>query len=57
MAALYHSTTFDPEKQALGTLYERIGEAIATNDMADLKGMYAVMDFKSPITEILDRLE
>ena len=57
MAALYHSSTFDPEKQALGQLYERIGEAIATHDMADLKGMYAVMDFKSPITEILDRLE
>lgn len=57
MAALYHSSEFDPEKQALGQLYERIGEAIATHDMADLKGMYSVMDFKSPITEILDRLE
>jgi hypothetical protein len=57
MAALYHSSEFDPEKQALGTLYERIGEAIATHDIAELKGMYAVMDFKSPISEILDRLE
>ena len=57
MAALYHADSFDADKKALGQLYERIGEDIATDDLSDLEGLYKVMDFKSPIAEILERLE
>jgi hypothetical protein len=57
MAALYHADSFDADKRALGELYSRIGEDIAGDDLSDLEGLYKVMDFKSPIAEILERLE
>jgi hypothetical protein len=55
--ALYHLSTFDPEKHALAELYQRIAEAIASDDTPELTGLYKVMDFNSPISEILERLE
>lgn len=57
LASLHLSSSFDAEKQALSELYGRIGDAIATNDKADLEGLYAVIDYNSPIVEILDKLE
>ena len=56
-ATVYHLSTFDPEKHALGELYQRIAEAIDLDDTPELEALYKVMDFNSPITEILDRLE
>lgn len=57
LAAMYHLDTFDAEKHALGEIYQRIAEAIDTDDIPDLEGLYSVMDFNSPMSEILDRLE
>ena len=57
MAALYHESSFDAEKRALGELYSRIAESIHFDNIVELTELYQVMDFKSPIQEILEKLE
>lgn len=57
LASLYLTESFDADKKALGEIYERIGESIEIGDIAELASLYKVMDFNSPMAEILERLE
>lgn len=57
LASLYLTESFDADKKALGTIYERIAEAIELDDLDELRALYKVMDFNSPMTDILEKLE
>lgn len=57
LAASYHEGSFDAEKQALGQIYHGLADAIENGDITELDELYKVIDFNSPMSEILERLE
>lgn len=57
MAAMYHSTSFNEDKQLLAQIYTRIADLIEDDDMVELTEGYASMDFNDPLDQILEALE
>lgn len=57
MAASYHTSRFDDDKQLLGQIYTRIADLIEDNDMDELATAYATIDFNDPLDAIMDKLE
>jgi len=56
-AGLYMSTTFDPEKQQLGKIYEAIGNKIEFDEIDELTEAFKTLDFKDSLDEIMEALE
>lgn len=56
-ASSYLSTTFDPDKQQLGKIYEVIANHIEFNNIDQLVQAYKTLDFKDSLDEIMEALE
>ena len=57
MAASYHATSFDAEKQLLGEIFTAIADKIEGNEIDELTTAYQQLDFKDPLAQILEALE
>jgi hypothetical protein len=56
-AAAYMSTTFDPEKQQLGKIYEAIAQHIDLDNIDHLTEASAQIDYKDSLDVIMEALE
>lgn len=56
-AAAYMSTTFDPEKQQLGKIYEAIAQHIDLDNIAELAEASTKIDYKDSLDLIMEALE
>lgn len=57
LAASYHEGSHDVQKQALAEIYHALADAIEDQDHTQLTELYKAIDYDSPMTEILERLE
>ena len=57
MAAMYHSSSFNEDKQLLAQIYTRIADLIEADDMDELTESYQQLDFNDPLDQILEALE
>lgn len=57
MVSLYHNASFDDDKQLLAKIYERLADAIEGDEIDELTQSYKQLDFKDPLTEIMEALE
>lgn len=57
IAASYHLSKTDEEKQLLGQIYHKIGELIEDDDLEQLIADYKTLDFNDPLDEILEALQ
>jgi hypothetical protein len=55
--SMYHSTSFDEDKQLLGQIYARLAVLIDDDGLDELREFYATMDYKDPLEQMLDALE
>lgn len=56
-AAAYMSTTFDPEKQQLGLIYEAIAQHIDLDNIQELAEASKKIDYKDSLDAIMEALE
>ena len=56
-AALYHSNSFDEEKRFLTDIYSALSNRIENHEIDELLQFYKELDFKSPLDEIMEKLE
>lgn len=56
-AAAYMSTTFDPEKQQLGKIYEAIAQHIDLDNIAELDEASKKIDYQDSLDTIMEALE
>lgn len=57
MAATYHMSSFDSEKQVLGQIYNTIVDRIENGTLEELAESYKSLDFNDPLDEIMEALE
>jgi hypothetical protein len=57
MAALYHSNSFDEDKQLLGEIYSVIADKIEVGAVDELAESYKSLDFKDSLDAIMEALE
>jgi hypothetical protein len=57
MAALYHSNSFDQDKQLLGQIYSVIADKIEGGAIDELAESYRTLDFKDSLDAIMEALE
>jgi hypothetical protein len=57
MAASYHLSQFDSDKQLLGEIYQVIADRIELGELEELATSYATLDFNDPLDDIMAKLE
>lgn len=57
MAALYHTSQFDEDKQLLGEIYTVLADRIEAGELEELEQAYATLDFNDELDVIMDKLE
>lgn len=57
MAAMYHSSQFDQDKQLLGQIYSVIADKIEAGAVDELATSYKSLDFRDSLDAIMDALE